>query len=159
MNLVFSMLTVTFFFTITFASDNNDANITFGGCLPNKTSCSVCYTALKEMLLKRDDNVQELSKTFFPPRSNTPQFVEVAYKFGDNNTQVWFWTHDSSYLFFPIETFQFLSLFFGKPASLFTQKMTLFLDEECSDVDHDILRLLTQRVSHIEHKRKICYTF
>ena len=143
------MITALSFLLMTLVITNvgADNGITFGGCLPNKTSCSVCYTALKESLLKRDDNVQELSRKFFPPKANIPEVVEVTYKFGNNETNVWFWTKDSSYLFFPIETFQFLSLFFSKPAAFFTQKMTLYLEEECSEVDHDILRLLTQRVS------------
>ena len=126
-------------------------NATFGECLPNSTSCTVCYKTLKESLLGRDDNIQQLSKTFYPPRANIPQLVEVTYYFGEisntNNTQVWFWTQDSSYLFFPIQTFQYLSMFFGKPAEVFTRKMNLILDEDCLHAGHEILRLLTQRVS------------
>ena len=152
MNVILIILATLFFLMTKFVntSAGDDTNITFGGCLPDKNNCSTCYTALKESLLKRDDNIQELSRKFYPPRANIPQVVNVTYHFGDNsnNTQVWFWTQDSSYLFFPIETFQFMSLFFGKPAAFFTQKMSLHMDEECFDVTHDILRLLTQRVSH-----------
>lgn len=128
---------------------STNATSMYGGCLPNKTSCSVCYTALKQSLLSRDDNVQSLSQAFFPPEHNQPELVEVTYYFGDNmnDSQVWFWTRDSSYLIFPPEEFQYLSLFFGKPAVFFTQKTILYLDEECSGVDSEILRLLTQRVS------------
>lgn len=123
-------------------------NETFGGCLPYNWSCTVCYNTLKVSLLKRDDNVRKLSEAFFPPKTNEPEIVEVIYSFGEDkvNQQIWFWTHDSSYLFFPIETFQYLSLFFGKPAAYFSQKVHLTLDLECSDVDHSLLLLLTQRV-------------
>ena len=121
-------------------------NVTFGDCLPYSTNCSVCYHTLKESLLKRDDYVRKLSETFFPPRNNQPEFVEVTYLFSDNDSQVWYLTHDSPYLFFPIEIFQYMSLFFGKPASLFSQKVTLTLDEDCSGASHDIMLLLTQRV-------------
>ena len=140
-------------------------NVTFGGCLPHSTNCSVCYHTLKESLLKRDDNVRKLSETFFPPRKNQPEFVEVKYQFGENtnsDSQVWFWTHDSSYLFFPIEIFQYLSLFFGKPASLFSQKVNLTLDEDCSGASNDIMLLLTQRVRTVyKHKQwtaHVCQT-
>ena len=134
---------------LTVTNAGNCTNVTFGECLPQNTSCSECYRTLKESLLKRDDNVRKLSETFFPPRANQPEFVEVTYYFGENSIdkQVWFWTHKSSYLFFPMETFQYLSLFFGKTAAYFSQKVTLNLDAECSKVQHDIMRLLTQRVS------------
>ena len=126
-------------------------NATFGECLPNNTSCTVCYSTLKESLLGRDDNIQQLSETFYPPRTSIPVLVEVTYYFGEigntNNPQVWYWTQDSSYLFFPIQIFQYLSMFFGKPAKFFTKTMNLTLDEECLHVDHKLLRLLTQRVS------------
>ena len=123
-------------------------NETFGECLPYNWSCTICYHTLKVSLLKRDDNVRKLSETFFPPSANEPELVEVTYSFGEDNInpQVWFWTHDSSYLFFPIETFQYLSLFFGKPAAFFSQKVNLTLDLECNGLDHNLLLLLTQRV-------------
>ena len=125
-------------------------NVTLGECQPPNMTCTNCYSALKESLQKRDDNVRKLSETFFPPSANQPEFVEVTYTFGENsnNKQVWFWTHDSSYLFFPLETFQYLSLFFGKPALFFSQKVSLNLDEGCSGANHEIMRLLTQRVSY-----------
>ena len=129
-------------------------NVTFGSeCEPTKMGCSECYIVLKESLLKRDENVRKLSETFFPPQASLPEFVEVTYIFGGNisNKQVWFWTHESSHLFFSMETFQYLSLFFGKPAALFSQKVNLTLDVECSDANHDIMRLLTQRVSLLLH--------
>lgn len=110
------------FLTVIEAQDGTNA--IFGGCLSNKTSCSVCYHTLKESLLKRDDNVRGLSETFFPPNDNQPEFVEVTYCIGEigNNCSVWFWTHDSPYLFFPIEIFQYMSLFFGKPVAYFVRK-------------------------------------
>lgn len=131
-------------------SNNDTTDIPFGGeCEPNKSNCRECYILLKESLLKRDENVRKLSETFFPPRHNLPEFVEITYIFGGdaNNKQVWFWTHESSYLFFPMETFQYLSLFFGKPAAFFSGKVNLTLDAECFNARHDIMILLTQRVS------------
>ena len=121
----------------------------FGGCQPENQTCTECYHKLKESLLKRDTNVRSLSTAFFPPKDNIPEFVTVTYCFGEdcNNSRVWFWTQDSSYLFFPPQTFQYLSLFFGKPATLFSKGVTLVLDEECYEATHDMFNLLTQRVS------------
>ena len=65
-----------------------------------------------------------------------------------NRTRIWYWTHDSSYLFFPPQTFQYLSLFFGKPATFITKYVTLILDEDCHDAHIDMFNLLTQRVNH-----------
>ncbi len=120
----------------------------FGVCLPGQESCSQCYLTLKQSLLGRDDNIRNLSNTFYPPKANIPEFVTVTYKFGNNTTiepKFWYWSHDSSYLFFQLTTFQFLSLFFSKPAALFSQKVTLTLNESC--VDSSDFQLLTQRVS------------
>ena len=124
-------------------------DVTFGGCQPENQTCTECYHKLKESLLKRDINVRALSVAFFPPKENIPQFVTVTYCFGENcnKSRVWYWTHDSSYLFFPLQTFQYMSLFFGKPATLFIQNATLLLDEDCYEASNDMFNLLTQRVS------------
>ena len=126
-----------------------DSDVQFGGCQPENLTCSECYYKLKEILLKSDTNVRALSTTFFPPKDNLPEFVVVTYCFDDicNRTRTWYWTHDSSYLFFPPQTFQYLSLFFGKPATFITKNVTLMLDEECYEAHIDMFNLLTQRVS------------
>ncbi len=146
------VLTLAISTTLSTNSGVSATNVTFGSeCEVNKTGCKDCYIVLKESLLKRDENVRNLSEIFFPPQANLPEFVEITYIFGDdsNNKQVWYWTHESSYLFFPMETFQYLSLFFGKPAAFFSQKVNLTLDAECSEANYKIMRLLTQRVSLI----------
>ena len=125
------------------------ADVSFGDCLPGKKTCSECYFTLKKALLGRDDNIQRLSNAFFPPRANIPEFVTVTYVFENTNeSQIWYWTHDSSYLFFQFTTFQYLSLFFGKPADLFSQKLTLMLDQDCAATPNVTFRLLTQRVCY-----------
>ena len=119
----------------------------FGDCLEGHESCSECYLALKVSLLSRDDNIQNLSAAFYPSSANIPIFVTVIYNFNNSNhSEVWYWTTDSAYLFFEITTFQFLSLFFSKPAALFSQKVTLTLEEDCIGANDNMFRLLTQRV-------------
>ena len=126
------------------------SNVTYGDCESEDENCATCYLRLKESLLRRDRNIQNLNMAFFPPKDNLPDFVTVTYCFDRSCTipQKWFWTRDSSYLFFPIETFQYLSLFFGKPAAFFTQTVQLQLDEECHNASTDMFTLLTQRVSY-----------
>ncbi len=120
----------------------------FGDCIPGRESCSECYLTLKESLLSNDENIQKLSAAFFPWNASNPIFVTVNYMFNNlNDSEVWYWTIDSSYLFFEITTFQYLSLFFSKPATLFSQNVTLMLDENCTDASDEMLKLLTQRVS------------
>ena len=117
----------------------------FGDCLPDHNTCS------EDSLLSRDDNIQNLSASFFPWNASNPIFVTVNYKFNNSNhSEVWYWTTDSSYLFFEITTFQYLSLFFSKPATLFSQQVTLTLDEDCIEAainEDKMFKLLTQRVS------------
>lgn len=119
----------------------------FGDCIPGRESCSECYLTLKESLLSNDDNIQKLSAAFFPWNASNPVFVTVNYISNNSNNSVWYWTIDSSYLFFEITTFQYLSLFFSKPASPFSQKVTLMLDEDCFRANKQMFQLLTQRVS------------
>lgn len=127
------------------------ANIEFGACAPEKNTCNVCYRALQEQLLKQDENVYRLSKAFFPPNTNPPEFVKVIYNFMNkdkiNESQTWFWVEQSSYFLFPPDTFQFLSLFFGKPKTYYSQVVTVTLNaSECHGVNNSYMTLLTQRV-------------
>ena len=119
----------------------------FGSCPPGKEKCSECYLALKESLLSKDGNIQSLSFAFYPPREEPPEFVIVRYHFDNGSSQLWFWTDESSYLFFPLRTFQYLSLFFGKLEKQVTQSVNLTLDAECDGTKPEIMMLLTQRVS------------
>lgn len=125
----------------------NAENDSFGSCPLGKTNCSKCYLALKKSLLGKDDNIHNLSLAFFPPQGSAPEFVTVTYNFDSVSTQTWFWTQDSSYLFFPLRTFQYLSLFFGKLERDVSQRVTLTLDVECTATEHRNMVLLTQRVS------------
>ena len=124
----------------------NAEDDSFGSCPTGKDSCSECYLALKKSLLGRDDNIYSLSRTFFPTQDQPPEFVTVTYRFGDVSNQTWFWSEKSSYLLFPIKTFQYLSLGFGKLERYVTQEVTLILDAECNSTDLRTLELLTQRV-------------
>ncbi len=129
-----------------------DSEVEFGGCQPENQTCAKCYHKIKESLLKKDKNVRALSTAFFPPKDNLPEFVNVTYCFDEicNKPRIWYWTHDSSYLFFPMKTFQYLSLFFGKPATFFSRNVTLYLDMECYNASYQLFYLLTQRVSVTE---------
>ena len=117
----------------------------FGSCL--------CYCELEESLLATEENTLELTRKFFPPEENPPEFVTVFYYFSDTNRifgpHKWYWSAQTSYFLHPFEVFQFSSLFFGKPEPYYTQSLTITLKAECADLsskDFTKIELLTQRV-------------
>ena len=122
-----------------------------GQCDNESDNCSTCYQALVKSLMSKDQNLFSLSKSFFPTNSNDrPQFVTVTYLFkGTNETKVWYWSEKGSYFIYPLQTFEYLSLFFGKAAVFFTGSVTVTLDEECRPTSDDFMQHLTQRVSTI----------
>ena len=118
----------------------------FGNCL--------CYCELEESLLATEENTLNLTKTFFPPEDNPPEFVTVTYHFNDTNgtigPQTWYWSAQTSHFLHPFEVFQFLSLFFSKPEPYYTGSLDITVKVECADLsssDIEKLQLLTQRVS------------
>lgn len=147
-------------FTVIFFALNNPhdvysqrQDVIFGDCVKDNHGCKDCYRALTQELLKRDDNVFKLSETFFPPDTNPPEFVAVTYCFKDegdkglNSTQTWYWVEQSSYFLFPPDSFQYLSLFFGKPEEFYAQEVSVTLNAtNCFGVKPEYLKLLTQRV-------------
>ena len=129
---------------------SSSADVQFGGCQSENQTCAECYYRLKVSLLKSDINIRQLFVAFYPPRTDLPEFVTVTYCFNENCTsnrrKTWYWSQESSYLFLPLQTFEFLSLYFSKPMKYITQNVTLFLDEECYEANDDMFNLLTQRV-------------
>ena len=125
-------------------------NFIFGECSPGKDSCRDCYISLAQHLFQSDENVFNLSETFFPVDTNTPVFVVVRYHFRNasyERAQTWFWGASASYFQYPVTTFQFLSLFFGKPEEFWTSEVDITLNAtECEGVKIEHLTLLTQRV-------------
>jgi hypothetical protein len=123
----------------------------YSKCNEGKDSCRDCYAELVRAVFGNDDNVFSLNKAFFPTRTNPAEFIVITYRFKNESMDksvVWFWTAQSSYLLHPLHTFQFLSLFFGKPEAFYTQEADVTLNAtDCSGVDDTHLELLTQRVS------------
>ena len=124
-----------------------------GKCGEEGDNCSTCYHTLVKSLMSSDSNVYKLSRAFFPTNSNDrPQFVTVTYQFKDMNStlhhKVWYWSEKSSYFVYPLQTFEYLSLFFGKAAIFFSGNVSVTLDQECYFADH-YMQHLTQRVSLI----------
>lgn len=113
-------------------------------------SCSECYQTLVRSLLSKDQNLFNLSKAFFPTNSNDrPQFVTVTYRFKDTNeTKVWYWSEKGSFFVYPLQTFEYLSLFFGKASAFFIGNVTVTLDQECQHAEL-FMQHLTQRVSNV----------
>ena len=136
------------------------------GCEPTdpgeEDDCAKCYAVLANELFINDRNRYNLQKAFFPPDVENPFFVTVTYIFTRNltgdgstnytepgpgiNSETWIWTLSSSYLFQPLESIQFTSLFFSDP-SLRENNVTLYLRPRCQNSSDDFKLLLTQRVS------------
>jgi hypothetical protein len=134
--------------TLIRCASSSSADFQFGGCQPENQTCAECYHGLRVSLLKSDLNIRQLLTAFYPSRSDLPEFVTVTYCSNENCNlnKTWYWSQESSYLFLPLQTFEFLSLYFSKPMLYITQSVTLFLDEECFEADDDMFNLLTQRV-------------
>ena len=121
--------------------------------------CTKCYDALVNELIINDRNRYNMQQTFFPPDKVDPVFVEITFVFtrnltGDGTTdydtpganETWFWTRSTIYLFQPIESMQFTSLFFADP-SMRRDTVILYLQPRCNDTSDKMMMLLTQRVS------------
>lgn len=147
-----SVITLTTFVPTGVAAANN---FVFGECSPGKDSCCDCYISLAQHLFQSDDNVFNLSSAFFPTDENTPEFVVIRYHFQNasyERVQTWYWGASASYFMYPIATFQFLSLFFGKSEVFWSGEADVTLNAtECEGVQDKHLEFLTQRV-------RICLT-
>ena len=119
-------------------------------------SCSECYSTLVRELLQDEKNYVALQKTFFPPSSTSPVFLEVFYQYGNdtgckdddaanNYPCTYFWSSAVYFFFHPVRVFQFTSLLFSDP-SLRYGNVVLYLPEECRSANESLI-LLTQRVS------------
>ena len=139
--------------TLKFTNGSSSSNFVFGKCQVGRDTCRECYISLAQSLFQSDDNVFNLSQAFFPPDSNSPEFVVVRYHYKNESmhpwpVDVWFWAASASYFIYPQTTFQFLSLFFGKPEAYWTEEVDVTLNAtECLGAKRKHLLVLTQRVS------------
>ena len=126
-----------------------DKDDDFIGQCDEGSNCSECYQALVKSLLLKDKNLFNLSKAFFPTNSDDrPQFVTITYHFKDtNDTRVWYWSQKGSFFVYPLQTFEYLSLFFGKASTFFAGSVTVTLDQECLYAEEQFMQHLTQQVS------------
>ena len=131
------------------------------GCEPGNETCSGCYGVLFNEMLINDRNRYNLQRTFFPPDNDNPVFVSVTYYFtrnmsGNGSTdysltspkQSWYWTQSTFYLFQPVQSLEYTSLFFADTTSR-ESSVSLYLQPDCLRADLEMIKLLTQRVSII----------
>ena len=151
MSTKFQILCLCIASSLSFCASQGQVDFEYSRCNEGKDSCRDCYAELVRAVLGNDDNIFSLNKAFFSPRTNPAEFVVITYHFKNESmdkSEVWFWTEQSSYLLHPLHTFQFLSLFFGKPEAFYTQEANIILNAtDCWGVDDAHLELLTQRVS------------
>ena len=122
-------------------------------CEPGEEDdCSKCYAVLVANVVEHDRNLFEIQNVFFPPNDSPPVFVTVTYEFKDiddddpADTEVWFWTTSTFYLFQPLPVFQFTSLFFSD-TQLRSSVAHLTLPRQCYYANESHMILLTERVS------------
>lgn len=112
--------------------------------------CDECYIELVKSMMRNDQNLYNLSRTFFLPIEESPVFVLVQYQFASNDStsadpKIWFWTAETKYLLHPLKGFQYFSLFFGNfQSGVGSVYLTLPLD--CYNASDEFYQLLTQRV-------------
>ena len=132
----------------------DNAEFTFSACKPGKETYQDCYLTLVQALLGNDENVFQLSRMFTTPDHDEPSFVIVNYhfQFDGNATEdeihTWFWAQSKTYFLHPLFIFQFITLFFGNPQSIYEKEVHVTLNAtECHGVRTEHMLLLTQRVS------------
>ena len=125
------------------------------------------FSTLAKSLIKDEENMYQLSRVFFPPVANSPEFVTVEYFFNETlETQTWYWSTYISSFIHPPEVMQFMSLFFTKAHNFFKGEVQVSLapvgNMSVSGCAKDLerMQLLTQRVSHgfNEHNNVIEYS-
>lgn len=127
------------------------------------------YKALESFLLNNDENVVNISRSFFPPyltNVNTsmgyraygkiPVFATIIYHYEvqpniDTGNQyaseeVWLWGESEFHLLEPKNVFQFTSLFFGR-TGYHSTLIHLTLPDICKNASNIHMELLTHRVS------------
>ena len=125
---------------------------TFGAHLPGKESCKECYLTLVKSVLGNSDNVFNLSNVFTSGDHDDPSFMIVNYEFEfhdqPSQREIWLWAETQTYFLYPLDVFQFISLYFGNPREFYETSVSLSLNgTECYGVKNEYMRLLTQRVS------------
>ena len=75
--------------------------------------CAINYSILEEAVFKTNNNLYELTTTFYPPDKDNPLYVSVTYRFLNTNESVnYHWSSASLYFTIQPNTIQYLSLFF-----------------------------------------------
>ena len=108
------------------------------------------YSNLAKSVISNEKNMYELSRAFFPPDANAPEFVTVKYMVDDKKNQTWYWSTFTSSFIHPPEVIQFMSLFFAKPHNYYKGEVPVTLTDKVVECVNDPLKmqLLTQRVSY-----------
>ena len=116
----------------------------------HKSDAQECnYVHLAEAVVNNRTNLYELSRVFFPPATNAPEFVAVTYFLNGIENQMWYWSTFTSSFIHPPEVIQFMSLFFAKPHNYYKGDVHIGIPDEVAGCVNDLqkMQLLTQRVS------------
>ena len=122
---------------------------------PAHSACNNSYQELRDLLLEDDENVYQLSTTFYHPDLENPLYVDVFYHFANSNESVhYIWSTFSYYLIIPPQAVGYLSLFFSYISEERITKLNLQLPAECEGLKDNLetevdnfLFVTTQRVN------------
>lgn len=108
--------------------------------------CTTNFTQLERALLETDNNRYKIIKAFYPPRGRPSVYVDIEYRFGDddNQTEKWIWTAAPFYYIQPPSMFVFTSLCFSNPTEEM-ESVSLHFPAEC--------RVPNESIIETEHSR------
>ena len=136
--------------------------------------CTTNFTQLERALLETNNNRYKLVKAFYPPRVFPSVYVDIEYRFGDDNETVenWVWAASPFYYIHPPWLALYTTLGFAYPID---QKQSLSLNfpadcrvpnESIIETKHSrcgvnpMLDVLTQRVCNYYIKcMTVCATY
>ena len=126
-------------------------------CQNEYEDCATNYSVLEEAVFKTNDNLYDITTTFYPPDKDNPLYVSVTYNFLNANESVHYrWSSASLYLTIQPKTIQYLSLFFCYVEDDRIVELELELPGECENltqIQHlnasNFLFVFTHRVHYL----------
>ena len=137
--------------------------ISESGVANENSSCN-SLRSLALALTSNDENMQKLTRVFYPPRQPSAKIVKVTYYFEDEMGEhddcyvTYFWASGAFLLIQPLSIFQFTSLFFNHVVAGEETTLTITLPYACRylvlddnntcicNLNEDILDLATHQV-------------
>ena len=127
-------------------------------------NCTNNFTVLENALLETNDNIFQLTTTYFPPDEENPLYVDVYYTFCDSSNKThYIWSAATLYFIVRQPALAYLSQFYSHIRDPRIAVLTLTLPADCAELVKDtssrkenLLFVLTQRVNNKAHVFSLC---